>query len=109
MTSKQTSKESLESLAITVPTKRRKITLTVLIIAVSLSVAIEFGVAAALTQGYSTPADSYKNTLCIGKVLDLSQKAVIRDIGGFNGGIYECMHMKSANSIYGDVLSTLKI
>ncbi|MGB6527685.1 MAG: hypothetical protein WBF33_06220, partial [Candidatus Nitrosopolaris sp.] len=72
-------------------------------------VAIEFGVAAALTQGYSTPADSYKNTLCIGKVLDLSQKGVIHDIGGFNGGIYECMHMKSANSIYGDVLSTLKI
>ena len=60
MTSKQTSKESLESVAITVPTKRRKITLAVLIIAVSLSVAIEFGVAPALTQGYSTPADSYK-------------------------------------------------
>jgi hypothetical protein len=57
MTSKQTSKESLESVAITVPTNRKKITLAVLIIAVSLSVAIEFGVAAALTQGYSTPAD----------------------------------------------------
>jgi hypothetical protein len=95
MTSKQTSKES-ESVEITVPIRRRKITLAILIIGVSLSVVIEFGVAAALTQGYSTPADSYKNTLCIGKVQDLSQKGIIRDVGGFNGGIYECMHMKSA-------------
>ena len=83
--------------------------LAILIIGVSLSVVIEFGVAAALTQGYSTPADSYKNTLCIGKVQDFSQKGIIRDVGGFNGGIYECMHMKSANSIYGDVFSTLNL
>jgi hypothetical protein len=109
MTSKQTSKESLKSIAKTMPIKRRKITLAILIIAVSLSVGIEFGVATSLTQGYSTPADSNKNTLCIGKVQDLSQKGVIRDVGGFNGAIYECMHMKSANSIYGDVFSTLKI
>lgn len=109
MTSKQKPKESLESLAITVPVKKRRITLAILIVAVSLSIAIEIGFASSLQQGYAITADSYKHTLCIGKVLELSQKGIIRDVGGFNGGIYECMHMKSANSIYGDVLSTLKI
>ena len=109
MTSKQKPKESLESLAITVPVKKRKITLAILIVAVSLSIAIEIGFASSLQQGYAITADSYKHTLCIGKVLELSQKGIIRDVGGFNGGIYECMHMKSAKSIYGDVLSTLKI
>ncbi len=71
MTSKQKPKGSIESVAITVPVRKRKITLV--IVAVSLSVAIEIGFATALTQGYSSTADSYKDTLCTGKVLALSQ------------------------------------
>jgi hypothetical protein len=107
MTSRQKSKDSLESVATAVPYKKRKIMLAILLIAVSVSIAIEIGFIAIHTQGYSSASmDSYKHALCTAKVLDLSQKGVIRDAGGFNGGIYECMHMNSANSIYGDVLAT---
>src|SRR5437899_5017721 len=106
MTSRQKSKDSLESVATAVPYKKRKITLAILIVAVSVSIAIEIGITAIHTQGYSSAImDSYKNALCTAKILDLSQKGVIRDAGGFNGGIYECMHMNAANSIYGDVFS----
>ena len=55
--SKPTSKKFIESLA-TNPSKIRKITLATLILAVSLSVAIEIGYATSLVQGYSTKADS---------------------------------------------------
>jgi hypothetical protein len=107
MTSRQKSNDSLESIATAVPYKKRKITLAILIIAVSVSIAIEIGFTAIHTRGYSfATMDSYKNALCTAKILDLSKKGVIRDAGGFNGGIYECTHMNSANSIYGDVLST---
>jgi hypothetical protein len=99
------SKKFIESLA-TNPSKTRKITLATLIVAVSLSVAIEIGYATSLAQGYSSPADSSKQTLCTGKVLGLSQKGIIRDVGGFSGAIYECTHTKYADSIYGNVTNT---
>ena len=38
--------------------------------------------------------------------VELSQKGLIRDVGGFSGGIYECMHTKYADSIYGNVINT---
>jgi hypothetical protein len=103
--SKPTSKKVIETLT-TNPNKKRKITLVILIVAVSLSVAIEIGYAASLAQGYSSAADSYKQTLCTGKVLELSQKGIIRDVGGFSGAIYECTHTKYADSIYGNVTNT---
>lgn len=53
----------------TVPVRKGKITLTFLVVAVSLSIAIEIGFATALTQGYSSNTNSYKPTLCTGKVL----------------------------------------
>jgi hypothetical protein len=55
--SKTTSKKFIKSLT-TNPNKIRKITLAILIIAVSLSVAIEIGYTTSLVQGYSTKADS---------------------------------------------------
>jgi hypothetical protein len=85
--------------------RRRKIALVALLLAVSLSVAIEIGIAASFSQGYALTTISYKHSLCITKVLDLSQKGVIRDAGGFDGAINECVQMTSANSIYGSVLS----
>jgi hypothetical protein len=105
MTSKQKSKDSLESVATALPYKKRKITLAILIIAVSISIPIEIGFSATFSKGYDPTTDSYKHALCTAKILDLSQKGVIRDTGGFNGGIYECTHMNSVNSIYGYVLS----
>ncbi len=103
--SKPTPKRAIESIA-TNRSKIRKITLATLIVAVSLSVAIEIGYAASLAQGYSSAADSYKQTLCTGKVLELSQKGIIRDVGGFSGAIYECTNTKYADSIYGNVTNT---
>jgi len=100
--SKPTSKKFTESLA-TNPSKIRKITLAALIVAVSLSVAIEIGYTTSLAQGYSSSADSYKQTLCVGKVQELSQKGIIRDTGAFSGAVYECTHTKYADSIYGNV------
>lgn len=110
MTSSQRSKkESLQSVgaATITPTKRRrrKITLLTLLLAVSLSIAIEIGLATTFPHGYASTTDSYKHSLCVTKVLDLSQKGVIRDAGGFNGAIYECVQMNSVNSIYGYVFS----
>lgn len=99
--SKPTSKKVIETLTIN-PSKKRKITLVILTTVVSLSVAIGIGYAASLAQGYSSLADSYKQTLCTGKVLELSQKGIIRDVGGFSGAIYECTHTKYAYSIYGN-------
>jgi hypothetical protein len=105
MTARQKSNDSLESVARAVPYKKRTITLAILITAVSLSIAIEIGFSATVPQGYGSISDPYKHALCAAKILDLSQKGVIRDTGGFNGGMLECTQMKSTSSIYGDVLS----
>ena len=112
--SKPMSKKFIGSFA-TNQSKIRKITLATLIVAVSLSVAIEIGyttclaqgytssVDSSLAQGYTSSVDSYRQTLCTGKVLELFQKGIIRDVGGFSGAIYECTHTKYADSIYGNV------
>jgi hypothetical protein len=49
---------------------------------------LEIGFTTTLASGYNT-IDLYKQTLCTGKALDFGQKGVIRDVGGFNGAIYE--------------------
>ena len=87
------------------PDKRKKKTYVIIGTVISLSaVAIGIGFATTLASGYNT-TDLYKQTLCTEKALDFAQKGIIRDVGGFNGAIYECTHMKYANSIYGDVVS----
>jgi hypothetical protein len=85
------------------PSEIRKITLATLILAVSLSVAIEIGYTASLAHGYTSSAESYRQTLCTGRVQELSQKGIIPDVGGFSGAIYECTHTKYVDSIYGNV------
>ncbi len=86
------------------PSKKGKIILTILIVAVTLSVAVEIGYTISLAQGYSSTTDSHIQSVCTGKVLDLSQKGIIRDVSGFSGGIYQCMHTRFAHSIYGKVI-----
>jgi hypothetical protein len=85
--------------------KERKTILIVLVI-VSLSI-VAAGIASAtrLAAGYGNAVDSYKQTICTGKAIEFAQKGIIRDIGGFNGAIYECTHMNYPHSIYGDVSS----
>jgi hypothetical protein len=66
---------------------------------------LEIGFSATFSQGYGSNSDPYKHALCAAKILELSQKGVLRDTGGFNGGMLECTQMKYTISIYGDVLS----
>jgi hypothetical protein len=82
--------------------RRRNIKLVSLAITVSLSIAIsmEIGFSATFPHGYTSTTDLYKHSVCLTKVLDLSQKGEIRDAGGFTGAIDECMQMTSPNSIY---------
>lgn len=70
-----------------------------------LSVAVEIGYATSLAQGYSSTTDSHIQSTCTGKVLELFQKGIIRDVGGFSGDIYKCIHTRFANSIYGNGIS----
>jgi hypothetical protein len=44
---------------------------------------------------------SYKKMTCLDKVLEFAQEGIIRDIGGFNGGLFECAHIQWTGSIYG--------
>ena len=92
--SKTTSKKFIKSLT-TNPNKIRKTTLAIFIVAVSLSVAIEIGYTTSLAQGYTS-----NETVCTGKVQELSQKGIIRDVGGFSSAVYECTHTKYVGSIY---------
>jgi hypothetical protein len=53
--------------------------------------------------GSGEPSTYYptKSAICTSKVLELAQKGMITDVGGFNGAIYECTHMHGFSSIYG--------
>ena len=102
--SNPTSNRPVEALT-THPSKKGKIILTILMIAITLSVAVEIGYATSLAKGYSSMSDSHIQTICTGKVLALSQKGIIRDVGGFSGSIYQCIHTRFANSIYGNAIS----
>jgi len=76
----------------------KKAILVALGVIVSLSVFVASGRS-------GTDMGSYKQTICTGKAIDFAQKGIIRDVGGFNGAIYECTHMNYPYSIYGDVSS----
>ena len=51
------------------------------------------------SHGYSSVSPS-KQVLCMDKVLELARHGVIRDVGGYSGGLAECMATRSASSIY---------
>jgi hypothetical protein len=68
-----------------------------------LSVIVVFSVVTALSTGLTTSYSytSTKGAICTSKVLELAQKGIIREVGGYNGAIYECIHMHGLSSIYG--------
>jgi hypothetical protein len=81
-------------------------TTSIIIIGITMAaVIVGISVIPALTL---SPAYEYTNLppskqgLCMSKVLGLAQKGIIRDVGGYDGALSECMAMKSADSIYGD-------
>ena len=90
---------------------RKKImskSLTLLVTVTSLSAVLLVGISIFATAGMSSAnnynsVSSYKKKTCLDKVLEFGQEGVIRDMGGFNGGLFECSQIKWTGSIYGVV------
>ena len=82
--------------------------LTLLITVASLSAILLVGISISAAAGLS-PANnynsgsssSYKKMTCLDKVLEFGQEGIIRDVGGYNGGLFECSQIKWTGSIYG--------
>jgi hypothetical protein len=68
--------------------------------AIVLTIILAFGVATALSTG--VPSSPTKLANCTSKVLELAQKGIVRDAGGYYGAIYECTHMDGLSSVYGE-------
>jgi hypothetical protein len=94
--------ESLEFRRSTVSKSSTKTKSKIVIGAIVLTIILAFGVATGLSTGLPS---SMKHTNCTSKVLELAQKGLVREIGGYYGAIYECTHMLSLSSIYGETSS----
>jgi hypothetical protein len=67
---------------------------------VSVSVVLlGVGFATGLSSYYSS-SDLYKQAACLNKVLKFAQEGIIRDMGGFNGALFECSQIQWSGSIY---------
>jgi hypothetical protein len=95
--------ESLEFRRSTLSKSSTKTKSKIVIGAIVLTIILAFGVATGLSTGL--PSSSMKHTNCTSKVLELAQKGLVREIGGYYGAIYECTHMLSLSSIYGETSS----
>jgi hypothetical protein len=80
--------------------------LTLLVTVASLSAVLLVGASISAAASLS-PANnynsgsSYKKMTCLDKVLEFGQEGIVRDIGGFNGGLFECSQIQWSGSIYG--------
>jgi hypothetical protein len=77
--------------------------LTLLVTVASLSVVLAVGISITAAAGLSANqpnSASYKQMTCLDKVLEFGQEGIVRDIGGFNGGLFECSQIHWAGSIY---------
>jgi hypothetical protein len=82
--------------------------LTLLVTVASLLAVLVVGISIAAAVGVSTTnhnsgSSNYKQTTCLDKVLEFGRDGKIREIGGFNGGLFECSQIQWAGSIYGVV------
>ena len=79
--------------------------MTLLVTVASLSAILLVGISISAAAGLS-PANnynsgsSYKKITCLDKVLELGQEGVVRDVGGFNGALFECSQIQWSGSIY---------
>ncbi|MDP9289181.1 MAG: hypothetical protein M3P08_13425 [Thermoproteota archaeon] len=71
--------------------------------AIVLTIILAFGVATGLSTGL--PSSLVKHANCTSKVLELAQKGIVREAGGYYGAIYECTHMHGLSSVYGKASS----
>ena len=82
---------------------------TLLVTVASLTAILLVGISISAAAGLTPPANkynsgsssSYKKMTCSDKVLEFGQEGIIRDVGGFNGGLFECSQIKWTGSIYG--------
>jgi hypothetical protein len=95
--------ESLEFRRSTVSKSSKKTKSIFVIGAIVLTIIVALGVATGLSTGL--PSSPMKHTTCTSKVLALSQKGIVREVGGFYGAIYECTHMHGLSSVYGEASS----
>ena len=92
---------ALESIELRRPTvsKSNPKTKSIIVIGViGLTIIMAFGVATGISTGLPS---SMKLTNCTSKVLELAQKGIVIEVGGYNGAIYECTHMNGLSSVYG--------
>jgi hypothetical protein len=81
--------------------KIQRITLTIVVTIVSISVVfLGASLAEGLSSYYYFSGDIYKQADCLGKVLGFAQQGIIREIGGFNGAMSECLQIQWPGSIY---------
>lgn len=92
--------ESLEFRRSTVSKSSSKTKSIIVIGAIMLTIILAFGVATGLSTGLSSSPMKVAN--CTSKVLELAQKGIVREVGGYDGAIYECTHMLGWSSVYGE-------
>jgi hypothetical protein len=90
--------ESLEFRRSSVSKSSRKTKSMIVIGAIVLTIILAFGVATGLSTGLTS--SPMKHTNCTSKVLELAQKGIVREVGGYYGAIYECTHMHGWSSVY---------
>jgi hypothetical protein len=95
--------ESLEFRRPTVSKSSPKTKSIIVIGVIGLTIIMAFGVAAGISTGLSS--SPMKLTSCTSKVLELAQKGIVREVGGYSGAIYECIHMHGWSSVYGEASS----
>ncbi len=92
--------ESIELRRSTVSKSSKKTKPIIVIGVIGLTIIVAFGVATGISTGL--PSSPMKLTNCTSKVLELAQKGMVREAGGYNGAIYECTHMHGLSSVYGE-------
>ncbi|MDQ6668702.1 MAG: hypothetical protein M3Y53_10835 [Thermoproteota archaeon] len=95
--------ESIELRRPTISKSSKKPKSIIMIGAIVLTIIVALGVATGLSTGLPSPPMKYPN--CTSKVLELAQKGIVRDVGGYYGAIYECAHMHGSSSVYDEASS----
>jgi hypothetical protein len=94
--------ESIEFRRSTVSKSSKKTKSIFVIGAIVLTIIVALGVATGLSTGLPSPM---KHTNYTSKVLELAQKGIVREVGGYYGAVYECTHMHGISSVYGEASS----
>jgi hypothetical protein len=84
----------------------KSLALLVTVASLSVVLGVRISITAAglsANQPNSGSSSSYKQMTCLDKVLEFGQEGIVRDVGGFNGGLYECSQIQWTGSIYGVV------